>query len=73
MQSIPTLEIPVHTLIELRPRPDGTMDVEFIPIRLNNATGASSMLSCTQGVSPVSSEELPVQVCVEITRCAAFD
>jgi hypothetical protein len=31
-QSIPTLEIPLHTLIELRPRPDGTMDLEYVPL-----------------------------------------
>ncbi|MEW5299781.1 MAG: hypothetical protein WDW36_002760 [Sanguina aurantia] len=64
LESIPTLEIPAHTLIELRPRPDGTMDVEFIPVRLRSAAsaGASGGLSCTQGVSPLSSEDLPVQV-----------
>lgn len=28
---IPTLPIPLHTLIELTPRPDGTMHVDYIP------------------------------------------
>ncbi|KAG2451906.1 hypothetical protein HYH02_003681 [Chlamydomonas schloesseri] len=32
LASIPTLDIPLHTLMELRPRPDGTMDYEFIPM-----------------------------------------
>jgi hypothetical protein len=31
---IPRLEIPLHTLMELRPRPDGTMEVEFIPVAI---------------------------------------
>jgi hypothetical protein len=29
-QAIPTLEVPLHTLIELTPRPDGTMHVRGV-------------------------------------------
>ena len=32
LQDIPRLEIPLHTLIELTPRPDGTMAEERIPL-----------------------------------------
>ncbi len=32
MQDIPRLEIPLHTLIELTPKPDGTMAEERIPL-----------------------------------------
>jgi 6-phosphofructo-2-kinase/fructose-2,6-biphosphatase len=28
---IPSISIPLHTVIELTPRPDGTMGVEYIP------------------------------------------
>lgn len=32
LQDIPRLEIPLHTLIELTPKPDGTMAEERIPL-----------------------------------------
>lgn len=35
LKDIPTLEVPLHTLIELRPRPDGTMAIEMIPARVS--------------------------------------
>lgn len=31
---IPSLDIPLHTLIELQPRPDGTMEVTLLPVPL---------------------------------------
>lgn len=34
MQDIPRLEIPLHTLIELTPKPDGTMAEERIPLNV---------------------------------------
>lgn len=33
--SIPTISIPLHTLIELTPKPDGTMSVEYIPVNVD--------------------------------------
>ena len=36
-QDIPRLEIPLHTLIELTPKPDGTMAEERIPLDLKGA------------------------------------
>eukprot|EP00877_Chromochloris_zofingiensis_P010699 jgi/Chrzof1/5883/Cz16g19090.t1_FBP3A[v5.2] len=32
LKDIPRLDIPLHTLIELQPRPDGTMEVTRIPV-----------------------------------------
>ena len=32
LQDIPRLEIPLHTLIELTPKPDGTMAEERLPL-----------------------------------------
>ena len=37
MQDIPRLEIPLHTLIELTPKPDGTMAEERIPLDVKGA------------------------------------
>mmetsp|Transcript_6882 Transcript_6882/g.17136 ORF Transcript_6882/g.17136 Transcript_6882/m.17136 type:complete len:656 (-) Transcript_6882:490-2457(-) len=39
LADIPTLEIPLHTLIELLPRPDGTMQVDLVPMRVDNSPG----------------------------------
>lgn len=39
LQDIPRLEIPLHTLIELTPKPDGTMAEERIPLDLTSAAG----------------------------------
>lgn len=36
LQDIPNLEVPLHTLIELTPLPDGTMQVRGLKIWLNN-------------------------------------
>ena len=42
MQDIPRLEIPLHTLIELTPKPDGTMAEERIPLDLKGADGEAA-------------------------------
>ncbi len=34
LQSIPNLVVPLHTLVELRPRPDGTMEFEYFPMQV---------------------------------------
>ena len=34
-EDIPTLAIPLHTVVELTPLPDGTLSVEYIPIPIN--------------------------------------
>ena len=41
-EAIPTVSIPLHTLIELSPRPDGTMSVEYIPWKPAAVPPASS-------------------------------
>lgn len=42
LQDIPRLEIPLHTLIELTPKPDGTMAEERIPLDLTSAAGQAA-------------------------------
>lgn len=37
-QDIPRLEIPLHTLIEMTPKPDGTMAEERIPLDVKGST-----------------------------------
>lgn len=38
-QSIPNLVVPLHTLVELRPRPDGTMEFEYFPMQVGGGRG----------------------------------
>jgi hypothetical protein len=40
-QSIPSIHIPLHTVIELTPRPDGTMGVEYIPVPIQLSDGGA--------------------------------
>lgn len=40
-QSIPSISIPLHTVIELTPRPDGTMGVEYIPVPVHLADASA--------------------------------
>jgi 6-phosphofructo-2-kinase/fructose-2,6-biphosphatase len=43
---IPSISIPLHTVIELTPLPDGTMGVEFIPAPIHlNGDGLHSPLA----------------------------
>ncbi|GAX77020.1 hypothetical protein CEUSTIGMA_g4467.t1 [Chlamydomonas eustigma] len=37
LELIPNLPVPLHTLIELRPMPDGTMEVETLPLNIGTA------------------------------------
>jgi 6-phosphofructo-2-kinase/fructose-2,6-biphosphatase len=39
--SVPGISIPLHTLIELTPRPDGTMSVAYIPVATGGAAAAA--------------------------------
>eukprot|EP00878_Enallax_costatus_P001097 GHUV01001234.1.p1 GENE.GHUV01001234.1~~GHUV01001234.1.p1 ORF type:complete len:335 (+),score=87.84 GHUV01001234.1:377-1381(+) len=38
---IPAISIPLHTVIELTPRPDGTMGVEYIPVPIHLSDAAN--------------------------------
>ncbi|KAG2485295.1 hypothetical protein HYH03_015969 [Edaphochlamys debaryana] len=49
LASIPTLDVPLHTLIELRPRPDGTMDFDYIPLPPDAASVAAAAAAATPG------------------------
>jgi hypothetical protein len=40
-QSIPSIHIPLHTVIELTPRPDGTIGVEYIPVPIQLSDGGA--------------------------------
>lgn len=57
---IPRLEIPLHTLMELRPRPDGTMEVEFIPVAITTPKEAPS--SHVEVPHHLPDPDAPVQV-----------
>ena len=39
MQEVPRIEIPLHTLIELVPKPDGKMTEERINLKLQHKMG----------------------------------
>ncbi|KAF6255112.1 6-phosphofructo-2-kinase-domain-containing protein [Scenedesmus sp. NREL 46B-D3] len=41
-QAIPSIHIPLHTVIELTPRADGTMGVEYIPVPIQLGDGGHS-------------------------------
>lgn len=51
-QSIPSISIPLHTVIELTPRPDGTMGVEYIPVPVHLAD--ASMLTTSMDALPAA-------------------
>lgn len=38
---IPSISIPLHTVIELTPRPDGTMGIEYIPVPIHLSDAAN--------------------------------
>uniref|UniRef100_A0A7R9VHD7 6-phosphofructo-2-kinase domain-containing protein n=1 Tax=Chlamydomonas euryale TaxID=1486919 RepID=A0A7R9VHD7_9CHLO len=56
LDTIPTLQIPLHTIVELRPRPDGTMEVEQLPVALSGHWQESA------APSHLPPPALPVQV-----------
>jgi 6-phosphofructo-2-kinase/fructose-2,6-biphosphatase len=41
---IPSISIPLHTVIELTPRPDGTMGIEFIPVPIHLSDAANQSM-----------------------------
>jgi hypothetical protein len=49
-QAIPSISIPLHTVIELTPRPDGTMGVEYIPVPVHLSD--ASMLTTSMDALP---------------------
>jgi len=51
-QAIPSISIPLHTVIELTPRPDGTMGVEYIPVPVHLSD--ASMLTTSMDALPAS-------------------
>ncbi|WIA42087.1 hypothetical protein OEZ86_009363 [Tetradesmus obliquus] len=48
LEKIPRLDIPLHTLIELQPRPDGTMEVSFLPVPVSPPLGITAGPSLRQ-------------------------
>lgn len=40
LDKIPVIDVPLHTLVELRPKPDGTMEVEMIPVSVVSPAGS---------------------------------
>lgn len=51
-QAIPSISIPLHTVIELTPRPDGTMGVEYIPVPVHLSD--ASMLTTSMDALPAN-------------------
>ena len=47
---IPSISIPLHTLIELTPMPDGTMSVEYIPVPVNASGLEASIEEAPKGL-----------------------
>lgn len=50
-QAIPSISIPLHTVIELTPRPDGTMGIDYIPVNVS-LSDASSMVPSSMDALP---------------------
>ncbi|GLI69499.1 hypothetical protein VaNZ11_014133 [Volvox africanus] len=55
LESIPTLDVPLHTLLELRPRPDGTMDFEYIHLSSEAAAVMEANMAAGPPPGPLSS------------------
>ncbi|GIL74841.1 hypothetical protein Vretimale_2423 [Volvox reticuliferus] len=55
LESIPTLDVPLHTLLELRPRPDGTMDFEYIHMSPEAAAKMEANMAAGAPPGPFSS------------------
>ncbi|GIL48145.1 hypothetical protein Vafri_4830 [Volvox africanus] len=55
LESIPTLDVPLHTLLELRPRPDGTMDFEYIDLSPEAAAIMEANIAAGPQPGPFSS------------------
>jgi hypothetical protein len=51
-QAIPSISIPLHTVIELTPRPDGTMGIDYIPVPVHLSD--ASRLTTSMDVLPAS-------------------
>jgi 6-phosphofructo-2-kinase/fructose-2,6-biphosphatase len=51
-QAIPSISIPLHTVIELTPRPDGTMGIDYIPVPVHLSD--ASMLTTSMEALPAS-------------------
>jgi broad specificity phosphatase PhoE len=60
LEDIPKLDILLHTVIELRPRPDGTMEVEHLPVPITTAKGEGAPPHTYPQHLPIS--KAPVQV-----------
>ncbi|KAG1663909.1 hypothetical protein FOA52_002672 [Chlamydomonas sp. UWO 241] len=66
LEDIPNLEIPLHTIIELRPRPDGTMEVERLPVGMPSQSSreggndAASAPYTTHMPPPASPVQIPL-------------
>ncbi|GBF90835.1 6-phosphofructo-2-kinase fructose-2,6-bisphosphatase [Raphidocelis subcapitata] len=54
-QEIPSISIPLHTVIELTPLPDGTVAVEYIPVPV----GASGLEASVGDAPPLAAPPLP--------------
>uniref|UniRef100_A0A383W1K9 6-phosphofructo-2-kinase domain-containing protein n=1 Tax=Tetradesmus obliquus TaxID=3088 RepID=A0A383W1K9_TETOB len=60
--AIPSIHIPLHTVIELTPRPDGTMGVEYIPVPIQLGDGPHahpSDLAASMEASMGEQQQLP--------------
>lgn len=51
-QAIPSISIPLHTVIELTPRPDGTMGIDYIPVPVHLSD--ASMLTTSMDALPAN-------------------
>ncbi|GLC46274.1 hypothetical protein PLESTB_000596000 [Pleodorina starrii] len=60
LESIPTLDVPLHTLVELRPRPDGTMDFDYVALAPEAAAAMEAAIAA--GPPPPPSLGLQIQV-----------
>eukprot|EP00882_Tetradesmus_deserticola_P021143 GHRQ01022884.1.p2 GENE.GHRQ01022884.1~~GHRQ01022884.1.p2 ORF type:complete len:114 (-),score=50.80 GHRQ01022884.1:381-722(-) len=75
-QSIPSIHIPLHTVIELTPLPDGTMGVEYIPVPIqlgdnySNSTAASPA-AATEAQQPSAQLQQQCQQQADLAAAAA--
>lgn len=56
-QAIPSIHIPLHTVIELTPRPDGTIGVEYIPVPIQLSEGGALHSSMESTAAAVAAQE----------------
>eukprot|EP00798_Chlamydomonas_sp_ICE-L_P009745 gene9745-7620_t len=61
-EEIPSLKIPLHTLIELRPFPDGRMEVEHFPLHIPSIDELSRILPTDQSQEQTETETAPAVV-----------